>query len=332
MKRFLIFILLCTSIIACNEEQNNIRILSNYKLKEISHFGHLKGHIIRLWADSLIYISDAPDFKVSVYNYQNELVKVLGKKGPAPWEFGSIWGFARDSNDSTYWVHDYQKKLLKNYNYYTDSMISSCKVETRNNVQYMGEGNFLMPRMRKTDNNLLLSVLDVNTKKIIKDFNLSEKANLESNDYGHHMVLHGNFAKSLSNNTIYACENAGIFFKINMQTDSITVHKYIGDIPTPKNSIHNGMVLLEPKIYAPYSVAVDEQCIYFLAGANYNKRPEMCRAFYIDIYDLESCKYKNSIKVEKREGDYIPKIIAKYKDKIILAYNDYSVVIYQYEN
>lgn len=330
----MIFSLIFTTILSCsNDVGDGNRIVLNNKLVEYSVFTHDSGYMIRMWADNNnIYVSNAPDFKVFAYDFKGKIKETFGKKGRGPGEFGSIWFFQKEIDNKSYWIHDYPKSEIRNQLLKNDTVISSNKISSRGNIQYINNGKFVIPRVDEKTNELLFSIFNTKNKVYEKDFNVSKLAKIPQGSLGSDYTLHGTFAKNSKNEIIYSCMFAGIFFKLDSLSSTLKVYSDIRNLPVPKSKISNGEIHLTPKQTTSISVTADEKTIYFLTTQEPKKSSMKCKYFYIDMYNITDGSYRNSIKIEKYMGEQIPISIAKIKNYLIIGYSDFAIVTYKFKN
>ncbi|MEA4840321.1 MAG: 6-bladed beta-propeller [Bacteroidales bacterium] len=327
-----LFVLLSIGFGCRNTEEKHRNVDSKYKLIEYSVFEHDMGQIIRITADdSCIYISNAPDYKIFVYDFKGNLKKTIGNKGPAPWEFGSIWSFAKEKDGKSYWVHDYSKQHIKKYSAKNDSLLISRRLKTTNNIQYLKDGKFLVPRVINKSRDFVISVYNAENNIFEKDFNLTTISGIESDLINKDYVLSGFFCKNSSNEIIYSCIYAGVFFHFNRSCDSVKIYKDIRNLPIPKSSISNNEIHLSPRQLVSICSAVDNSKIYLLTLKDETQNPMKCKIFYIDIYNLRNGKYIKSITLPLYRGEEIPVYMAKTKDYLIIGYINGTIAVYDFK-
>ena len=325
---YILFFLFC--FISCKNETKQERLVINDGnwVKNKSFINNI--HAIRMWADmDNIYFSDSPHNTISVYNYNGVLIKRLGKKGPAPWENGTLWGYSPDEDSSYYWVYDYEKQLVKKYNNKTGEMINSMKIYTIDNVQYIGESKLIVPNMNDKTGDFCLSIYDIEKKQKINDINISHLIGLKNAKPSDRLdfVLNGNMCIGANKNySTHYCYNAGYFFVINNKNLKVSVIKDVRNYNLPKTSIKYGAVRLDPELVMVSSAAIDSTNLYALTSLNGNF--SHTDKFFIDIYDLVTKKYLNSMPIEKLDGEQRPVYIAVNKKSLVIYFEKGTVVIY----
>lgn len=331
VKLTLIWLLLLYPIISCKKSKSDNRhIKTNVILSEVSRFNHLN-YAIRLWADdSYIYTSDSPKDIVSIYNYNGTLQKQIGKKGDAPWENGTIWHFSPDEDPRYYWVHDYPKQLIKRINIETGSLSKSMKVITPENVQYAGDGKFIVPNMDEKTGEVKIYLYDINKNVILKSIDLSKIVGFKNPKIADRLdfVLSGNMC--ISENKKYSvlyCYNAGYFFKIDNKSLNVSLIKDVRNLDLPKATIQYGAVRLNPKNIIASSATADTSTLYILASKNSNFAKT--DIFYIDMYSLKTDKYIGTMPIQKLDDEQRPVYIAINQQKLVVYYENGTVVIYK---
>lgn len=317
-------------IFGCSNTADKYRnIDSKSMLIEYSAFEHDMGNMIRITADdSCIYVSNAPDFKIFVYDFNGALKKTIGNKGPAPWEFGSIWSFAKDADDKSYWVHDFSKQAIKKYSSKNDSMLLLRRLKTTNNIQYLKDSKFLVPRVMDESGDFVISVYNAEKDIFEKDFDLTAIAGIKSSSKNIDYVLSGSFCKNESNEIIYSCTYAGVFFYFDASCDSVKMYKDFRNLPIPDSYLSNNGIQLSPKQFVSVCSAVDDSKIYFLTLRDETHNPMKCKMFYIDIYNLSNGLYIKSIALPLYKGEAMPFYMAKTSNHLIIGYINGIISVY----
>ncbi len=318
----------------CCSEPNYEDIREVVEMKEVLElkqtFEDNRGYAFRLWCDqNYIYTSMDPDFLVHAYNYSGKEVKTFGKKGPAPFENGEIWSFTKDKTNNIYWMHDISKQLIKKVDLETDTLIATRKIITMNNVLYIDNKKFTIPRSDDRNKSHILSVYDFETGLYIKDYDLLKLSKSERLQGMEHLrfVYEGNWCRN-KNYAVYYCYSSAIFFVIDLRNYSIKTLWDVRRLPIPEPYVKNNEVQLKPKLFASTSAAMDDKYLYSLTTKDVTDIRGKGK-FQIDVYDIEANEYKGSVKVEKLNGVDKPREIAVYADNMVVLFDSGTINIYK---
>lgn len=297
----------------------------NRSLEQISSFEFKDGRIFRLWQlDSLIYLSHAPQLKVSAYTLDGKHIKDYGKKGDALWENGSIWGFFKDKDG--YWCHDYSKQQVKYFSI-ADSMQFNKEIISTNNIFHVKESIFVIPQVDKDNKEFYLTFFDVKNDSIIHkvDFRnfVPEMDKLKS--VGVDYLFSGNFGTEIKNGKLHYYTNyTGFSLLVDTSTYEVTRVNDFRNIEFPQTKIENNRIILTPTKFVTLHSQIDENLnIYNLVTKDFSKKiPDS--DFFIDVYDKDG-KYKESISVPRIDDDF-PLTFSKAKDSFILVYSNGKIV------
>ena len=320
------------TLLACKENKKQPRVVveSPYSKEEIRFIP--ERHPVRMWAnDTSIFFSDIPQNTISVYSHKGVLQKRLGKSGPAPWENGTVWHFALDEAPDHYWVQDYPKQLIKKIDATTGKLVASMKIITIDNVQYIGNGRVVVPNMDEKTGALRLSVYDINRQSLIKHIDVSKMAGISKPSVSDRLdfVLNGNMCAN-STDAVHFCYNSGALFKINKQTLAVSAIKEVRAYDLPKAVVEYGGVRLKPNLVMVSSAAMDSSHLYTLTSLNGNFAKT--DKFFIDVYNLASNAYHHSFSMPILNDEQRPVYIAVVKQKLIVYFENGTVVIYQKPN
>lgn len=333
-NRFFQLIFICYFLFSCsngsNEKYYDEKTNMSKVLELTKSFEHDKGIGIRLWCDKqYIYISNDPDFKIYIYNYLGKLIRTLGKKGPAPFENNALWYFNIEESGKSYWVHDRAKQLLKKFDLTKDTLITTRKISTMENVLYIGENKFIIPHSEDNKNSFSLSIYDINTSAYIQNIDLLSFPNLENLKKEKYLayVFEGNFCKN-KDYAVYYCYSTGIFFIINLRKKSATPMWDVRNLPIPKVHIKNGEIQLEPKLFTSTSAAMDNKYLYSLTTKDVTDIRGKGK-FQIDVYDIEANEYKGSFEIDKLNGVDKPREIAVDSNKMVILFESGTINTYK---
>lgn len=328
-------LLLCLFLEACSPKHTQEDIREAAEMSDLLNlqksFVHEAGRGIRLWCDQDgIYISNDPDFKIYNYDYEGKNTRKLGKKGPAPFENDAIWSFSKDETGQKYWVHDYKKQLIKEFDLAKDSLVSIHKLINQDNIIYINSKRFLVPHPDASNSTYLLSIFDANTNQYIQNYDLLKTANAEKlrgNKYLN-FVFGGNFCKN-KNLAVYYCYSAPLFFIVNLKNGSISPLWDVRQLPIPMLQVKaNGDIQLQPEIFASTSAAMDDRYLYSLTTKDATDI-EGKGKFQIDVYDLQNQNFKGSFEIGKLAGDDKPREIAIYDRKMVILFDSGTVNVYK---
>ena len=321
--------IIIVALLACKNDKKQPRVvIENPYLKEEIRFVP-QFHPIRMWAnDSSIYFSDTPQNTISVYSHEGVLRERLGKSGPAPWENGTVWHFALDEIPNYYWVQDYPKQLIKKIDAITGNLVASMKIIAIDNVQYIENGRFVVPNMDEKTGVFRLSIYDVNKQVLIKHIDVSEMVGIRKPAVSDRLdfVLNGNMC---TNNTdaIHFCYNSGALFKINKKTLAVSFIKEVRGYDLPKAVVEYGGVRIKPKLVMVSSAAMDSSHLYMLTSLNGNFAKT--DKFFIDMYNLTTDTYQHSFSIPVLSDEQRPVYIVVVKQKLIVYFENGTVVIYR---
>lgn len=312
-----------------NENGDKRRVIDNtsvFKLK--NSFQHEQGYLIRLFAnDSSIFVSNAPDFKVFQYDFDGKINRTFGKKGPAPWEYGTIWHFALTENKEFYWVHDYPQQSLKKYAIKKDTLVDTFKAITTNNVAYIGIDNFLVPELDSTSKNFIIKMCNKSSQKKVIDLFKISSAKKNKREYLN-FVFEGEFSNLYKNNILYTCFNSGEHYLIDINNYSLKIIKDFRNLPVPEGYKENSQIKLMPKQTTALSSSIDEKHIYMLSTGDFTEDVKKSN-FFIDRYSTNTGKYEKSIPIERFEGEEQPFKIVKIKNNMIIGYKNGTIAQFE---
>ncbi len=333
-KNYTLFIFIVL-FVSCSSDKNinEGRIIANsdYLLEKNSSFTHEDGKAYRLWCnDSLIFLPNDPDKHIYAYNYDGSKKETIGVVGPAPWEITSIWYFNRDS-DSTYWIHDWGKRQIKKHNYYTNELYAKRDITAESNLLYIGNNKFLIPYYNKELDSLIMSVYDFEKDSFIYNYNFQEFlqedcGNLSQPEAG--MYYEGIFSNIINNKLVYAFYKLGSFLLIDIKSNDIIEIKDFRQLEWPKGYMVDGRMNYKPKINVTFSCWIDDSFIYVLSENNTSKRRKINKRDYVDIYDINTAQYINSIYIPRIDNKFSPYYICVNKYDLIVYYNNAEIITY----
>ncbi|MCH7415455.1 hypothetical protein MM213_18285 [Belliella sp. R4-6] len=319
---FIFFIL-----IACSPKEK--RKLSEKKIFEKNEID-FSGRINRYFIDKdLIHIHGSPYDNIRSYSNEGILIKEVGKKGPADWELSSVWWY--EENDSTYTIYDYGKNLINKFQSKTDSLLISYRFDSRSNLFKYNDNKFLSTQINEKGEFEFITI-DISDKNYVNIFPtksmLLELGVRENKDLDY--LLYGDFARSQVNPDIfvYYCLNAPVFFKIDIKNEKIDLLKDFRYEFMPEVYRSGNNVVLTPNHNWYVSGAIIGDKIYFLTIQNKEYYLEVDSKWYLDIYDLESGLYEESIPVIMSKGDNYPFEIKNRNEELIIGWNFEKIKIY----
>lgn len=324
-------VLLILSLL-CSCVQREARISSKIKIsgkKEIKFDGRINRYFVD---DNSIHIVGSPYEIIRSYTDDGLLIKETGKKGPANWEISSVWWY--DENDSTYTFYDYGKNLINRFDSETDSLLLSYKFASRSNVIKYDTDKFLSTQINEKGEFefVLIDIIDETYKKsfsvyeMLVDLGVEEKKDLD-------FLLYGDFAGSQENpeNFIYYCLNAPVFFRIDLENETVQVFKdfryeFMPDIYRSGNN-----VVITPNENWFVSGAIIDDKIFLLTIEQNEYYVEIDSNWFLDIYDLKTGLYTESILLERSEDEYFPFEIRNRDNEIIIGWNFEKLKIYAFK-
>lgn len=291
------------------------------------------GRINRLFVDdNSIHIVGSPYEIIRSYDDDGSLIKETGKKGPANWEISSVWWY--DENDSTYTIYDYGKNLINRFDSETDSLLLSYKFASRSNVIKYDINKFLSSQINEKGDFefVLIDITDGSYKKnfsvndILVALGVEEKKDLD-------FLLYGDFAGSQESPEIfiYYCLNAPIFFRIDLEKETVQLYKDFRYEFMPEVYRSGNNVVLNPNQNWFVSGAIIKDKIYLLTIEQNEYYVEIDSKWFLDIYDLKTGLYAESILLERSEDEYFPFEIRNRDNEIIIGWNFEKLKIYEFE-
>ncbi|WP_026948120.1 hypothetical protein [Algoriphagus marincola] len=291
------------------------------------------GRINRLFVDdNSIHIVGSPYEIIRSYDDDGSLIKETGKKGPANWEISSVWWY--DENDSTYTIYDYGKNLINRFDSETDSLLLSYKFASRSNVIKYDINKFLSSQINEKGDFefVLIDITDGSYKKnfsindILVALGVEEKKDLD-------FLLYGDFAGSQESPEIfiYYCLNAPIFFRIDLEKETVQLYKDFRYEFMPEVYRSGNNVVLNPNQNWFVSGAIIKDKIYLLTIKQNEYYVEIDSKWFLDIYDLKTGLYAESILLERSEDEYFPFEIRNRDNEIIIGWNFEKLKIYEFE-
>lgn len=323
--RYLILILLFTQ---CSLKEE--RIISSRKLIKINEL-NFPGKINRYFVDeNVIHIHGSPYDNIRTYSEDGILLKEIGKKGPANWEISSVWFF--EKTDSTYTIYDYGKNLINQFYLANDSLKISYKFNGRSNIMEYEMNKFIASQLNEKGEFefTLLDITDktqtirIPIKNILDSVGIKDTKDLD-------FLLYGDFAKSdkTSDILIYYCLNAPIFFKIDLKNLNVNLFKDFRFEYMPETYRTGNNVVLTPNENWLVSGTVVGDEILFLTIENNEYYVERDSKWFLDIYNLETGIYKESIPVEMSNGEYFPFELRSRKEKLVIGWNFENIKTYE---
>ncbi|MBC7408260.1 MAG: hypothetical protein H7339_07720 [Arcicella sp.] len=343
MIKYLTYFFSLLLLLSCDDNENGKfkRLISEYNLDEIKHFEHSYGQAIRMYVqNNIISISNSPKFQIFQYNLDGQLIKTLTKPGGAPWESHALWHFSFSGNGSRYWVHDYDKQMLKCYDYKKDSMILYRKEITQGNVHLLDDNRFIIPRTDCINNKYFFSIYDIKNQKYVADISLNDSLNIKSTivnkrDLSMYLLSGGFSSYNMGDEILYYMYNVGRFIIMNKKTLSFKIFKDVHNQPIPTAYLKNGIVHLSNKnSIITLSGAIDNKYVYLLSPKDepVNVKLRSADKFFIDVYEKHNGKYLKSINVPLLDDGVIPMRIAISEKRLIISYDNQEIYIYNFDN
>lgn len=328
MKIKYILIISAITFFSCGDRTTfKNRTISDVKLKEINCFEYEDGQIIRMTADdNCIYLSSSPDNTIKVLNYNGKLCKSIGQKGEAPWENGTIWSYGKDS--SCYWMHDFPKMALKKYDAKMDTLLLFRRFQTKHNVLFLRNNQFVVPNVKSETGVFYLSLYDALKDTIIKSVNICSlsgkfKKLIPFGDF----TFQGDFCKNDSGQAVFYCMYNSSFYFIDKDF-KISNHFDIRNLPIGVPSLsEQGMIRLNPENIGIISGTMDNKYIYLLAPKYHEIKRNRLKFYMIDVYDINTKKYLKSFEMPNPKEDRI-KAISKTNKGFVVAYSGGTVTVY----
>lgn len=310
------------------KEDRNSSETKLYSKKEINFDGRINRYFVD---DNSIHIVGSPYEIIRSYNDDGSLIKETGKKGPASWEISSVWWY--DENDSIYTIYDYGKNLINRFDSETDSLLLSYKFASRSNLIKYDINKFLSSQINEKGEFefVLIDITDGTYKKsfpindMLVALGVEEKKDLD-------FLLYGDFAGSQENPEIfiYYCLNAPIFFSIDLEKETIQLFKDFRYEFMPEVYRSGNNVVLNPNQNWFVSGTIIENKIYFLTIERNEYYVEIDSKWFLDVYDLNSGIYMESILIERSEDEYFPFEIKSRNNEIIIGWNFEKLKIYEF--
>lgn len=320
--------LLLTSCVDRSED----RLFKEVELEPITQFSY-PGRVTRVFGgnDDFIYLSGDPLGVVLKYNLDGEVVDTVGEKGNGPEEFSSIWWY-HQPNDSTYYNFDYTKNKIRLQATQTDSLLAWQSFNQKSNVIGIGDSLFVTTRLL-ADGDFVFSEFDFASGEYKTIQSVSEGSNLTSKtdlDF----VYYGEFSKSErkgADQLLYYCLNAPLFFTLSPADREVKRFSDFRDLEVPTAQRYGKKTVLEPSQLCFIGGGFYEDNILLLTTLQDVFYVEKNQDFFIDLYDSNSGKYKESIRLPSNEELYVPTDLKVFGNFLVIVYSYQNIAVYDLE-
>ena len=311
---------------ASNEE----RILSARSLVKTTEF-NFQGRINRYFVDeNFIHIYGSPYENIRSYSYMGELVEEIGRKGPADWEISSVWWYGRE--DSTYTIYDYGKNLINQFDLVSGRLETSYPFVGKSNISNISLTEYISTRINEKGE-FEFAVIDIEKNEIARSYPVIELlkevgiSDLKDLDW----LLYGDFAKSEKDEGVfvYYCLNSPVFFKLDLNKDEVVLYKDFRFQFMPEVYRSGSNVVLTPMQNWFVSGGIIGDEIFLLTVKNNDFYVEITSKWFLDIYDLASGDYKESIPIELTENYRYPFEIRNGENKLVIGFDFEKIIVYE---
>jgi hypothetical protein len=210
--------------------------------------------------------------------------------------------------------------------------VTSYKHVSRSNIIKHVEFQYLTTSLTP-NGDFEFSLLDIRDNNTVKQFAVKDlllEIGVKEFKYLD-FLFYGDFTKSNTNSNIfiYYCLNAPIFFKIDLGKNEIKAFKDFRYEYMPEIYRTGKRVVLSPNQNWFVSGSVIDDEIYFLTIQNSEFYVETYSKWFLDIYDLNSGNYKESIPIDISTDVIFPFEIRSRKEKLVIAYDYEKIKLYE---
>ncbi len=305
------------------------RIFIEPDLKKVTNF-EVVGKIIRIWRDKKhIWVSDANSKQIIEFTRNGIKSNEYGKPGGAIWENGSIWYFNKTGN--TYYDYDYSHNAIRRFSISDDTLSYYYKPEIQvgNTIQYSDSLFFISDFETDTPK---FKLIDIQEKRTVQEFSFQELVEKEFGSFprvNKSLIFEGQYASN-GTDVVYICYKFSCYFLLS-GNGSIKLGRTIDgfDLPRAKNvDIGGGYTIsgIEPDNFVNYASAISDTQLMILSNVVKESQSENR---ILDIYDLETLEYQNSILIPNFEKQR-PIDLAYANGELTILYENFSIVNYAY--
>jgi len=281
-------------------------------LKEISSFKRtVCGDQYMAVTDSSIIIADNDG--VECYGYDG-----VSKSKTAIKDISKVHSFDIDSDG--YWFYTFScKNTVIHTTFNGDTLLTTDKVTTLNNIGYLGDGKLLVPEM-VGDSLYCLNVVDAKSGESTPAFDLLKSLGYDVSDpFGGSFSVASRFGQRIDGKTLFYCFFNSKFVVI--EGDSVfRMGEDYRHLPVAKTIMMGHNHLLDPMNCGILAGCADSTGVYLVTPKFKSRRwCESGEERNIDVYDPQTFEYKGSWELPVSKGRYI-KSISKCGGKLFVLY------------
>lgn len=295
-----------------NEKECYDGVIEKGELKEVASFKRtVCGDQYMAITDSSIIIADNDG--VECYDYEG-----VSKSKTAIKDIRGVYSFDIDTDG--YWFYIFScKNTVIHTSFNGDTLLTTDKVNTLNNIGYLGDGKLLVPEM-VGDSLFCLNVVNVKSGESTPSFDLLKSFGYNVSDpFGGSFSVTSRFGQRIDGKTLFYCYFNSKF--VVVEEDSVfRIGEDYRHLPVAKTIMMGHNHHIDPMNCGIEAGCADSTGVYLVTPKF--KCGRWCEADnerYLDVYDPHTFEYKGSWLLPVSRGRYI-KSISKCGGRIFILY------------